>query len=128
MKYWGLAKITGFTCNIVGSVEAERVVKNRIKWEVKIRRLSVVRKGEQGKTKALLHVKVLVQKKNEEGKKEEQLRKTSFSFVICYNCRGKGCIMKSCMSAGKTMFKKSKTFEDVVYVVVQCSYSIKSFF
>ena len=35
--------------DVVGAAEAERLVKNRIKWEDKTRRVSVLRKGESGK-------------------------------------------------------------------------------
>lgn len=48
-----------------------------------------------------------IQKRKEEVRKEgEQPKKALFSFVICYNCRGKGYTMKSCTSASRAVFKK----------------------
>lgn len=49
----------------------------------------VLRKRESRKQKTTLLTKVVGQKKKEEVKKgKQQLRKTPFSFVICYNCGG----------------------------------------
>ena len=51
----------------------------------------------------------MVYKKHEEIKKREQLlRRASLLFVICYNCGGKECAIKSCMSASRKVCKKSE--------------------
>ena len=87
----------GFIFDVVSTEEAERLVKNGIKWEGKTRRVSVLRKGEMMKRKMDKKRKTLVQKRKQETKrKNQQTRKASFSFVIYYNCGGKGHTMKSC--------------------------------
>ena len=50
--------------------EAERLVKNSIKWEGKTTRVSVFRKGEKGKQKLPITKKVLVQRKKKERKRK----------------------------------------------------------
>lgn len=52
--------MTGFIFDVVGATEAERLVKNSIKWEGKIRRVLVLRKGEEGRYRPALLKKVLV--------------------------------------------------------------------
>ena len=48
-----------------------------------------------------------IKEEEERGKMgRQQLRKTPFSFVICYNYGGKGHTMKSCMSASRAVSKK----------------------
>ena len=59
-KYWGQAKVMGFICDVIGAAEAERLVKNGIKWEGKTRRVLVLRKGEDGRQKLPITKKVLV--------------------------------------------------------------------
>ena len=48
-RYWRQVKVTGCIFDMVGTAEAERLVKSRIKWEGKTRRVSVLRKGESGR-------------------------------------------------------------------------------
>lgn len=67
-KYWGQAKVTAFIFNVVGTIEVERLVKDSIKWVEKIRRVSVLRKGESGRQKPATIKKILVRTK----KKEEE--------------------------------------------------------
>ena len=106
-KYWGQAEITDFNFDVIGAAEAERLVKNRIKWKGKTRRVSVLRKGKRMEEKINSMKKTLVQKRKEEFKgKDQQLRKAPFSFVICYNCRGKGHTIKSCTIASRAVSKK----------------------
>lgn len=72
-----------------------------------MRRVLVLEKEEVGKQKTAFLPKTLVQKRKKEGKKEGQkTNKGSFSFVICYNCRGKEHSMKSYTSASRAMSKK----------------------
>ena len=52
LKYWGQSKVTGFIFDLIGVAEAERLMKQGIRWEGKARRVSVLRKGETGKPKA----------------------------------------------------------------------------
>ena len=108
LKYWGQAKVTEFIFDVVGAAEAERLVKNGIKWEGKTRRVSVLKKGEEGWQRATTIKKILVQtkRKQEEKKEVQQLRKAPFSFVICYNCGGKEHTMKSCTLASRAVSKK----------------------
>ena len=69
----------------------------------------MLRKEDSEKQKTAPLTKVIVQKKRSEVKNaEQQLRKLSLLFVICYNCRGKVHIIKSGISASRTMSKKSK--------------------
>ena len=69
--------------------------------------MSMLSKDETIKGKMNTVKKILVQKKKEEAKgKNQQTSKAPFSFVICYNCRGKGHIIKSCMSASSVVSKK----------------------
>ena len=96
-KYRGQAKVIGFIFDVVRAAEAVRLITNGIKWEGKIRRVSVLRKGESGKQMKSCLAKVLAQKKKEEVKQgRQQPRKALFSFVICDNCIGKGHSMKTC--------------------------------
>ena len=62
LKYWGESKLMGFTWDTIGAAEAERLEKNSIKSEGKIRKVSVLRKGEQGKLGTSLLTKMLVLK------------------------------------------------------------------
>ena len=101
--------MTGFMFDVVGVAEAERLGKNGIKWEGKIRRVSVLRKGEEGRQRSPSIKKTLVQtkKKEEETRKGgQQSRKAPFSLVICYNCGEKGHTMKSCTSVSMAVSKK----------------------
>ena len=83
------------------------MVWNGIQWKGKISRVSVLKKGESGMQKTAPPKKVLVQRKKEEVQKGgQQLRKASFSFVICYNCGSKAHAMKSCSSASRAVSKK----------------------
>lgn len=84
-KYWRQAKVTGFIFDVIEAAEAERLVKNGIKWEGKTRTVSVLRKGEMGKKNMAPLKKTLVQikKKEETNKGGQQPKKASFSFVIC---------------------------------------------
>ena len=109
-KYWGQANVTGFIFDVIGAAEAEGLVKNGIKWEEKTTRVSVWSKGEAGKQKMSSLKKTLVQtkKKEEVNKRGFQPKKAPYSFVICYNCGGKGHTMKSCTSASRAVFKKIK--------------------
>ena len=92
---------------MIEATEAERLAYSRIKWEGKTKRVSGMRKGNLGKQKTSPSKKVLVQKKKEEIKKGgQQPSKAPFSFVICYNCGGRGHTMKSCTSASKAVSKK----------------------
>ena len=102
--------MTGFIFDVVGAAKAERLVKEGIRWEGKIRRVSVLRKGESRKPKAttILSKKTLVQMKGKETTKRggQPSRKALFLFVVCYNCGGKGHTMKSCTSASRAVSKK----------------------
>ena len=60
--------MTAFIFDIVGADKADRLVKNGIKWEEEMRRVSVMNKGETMKRKMDTIKKTLVQKKNEEVK------------------------------------------------------------
>ena len=74
----------GYIFDVVGAAEAERLVKNGIKWEGKTRRVLVFRKGEMVKGKMDTVNKTLVQRRKKEIKgMDQQLRNASFSFVIC---------------------------------------------
>lgn len=66
MKYWGQAKVTGFIFDVIGAAEAERLLKNGIKWEGKTRKVSVWRKGETGKQNTSSLKKMLLQTKQKE--------------------------------------------------------------
>ena len=44
-KYWAQDKVIVLIFDMVGAAEAERLVKNGIKWKGKTRRVSVLRKG-----------------------------------------------------------------------------------
>lgn len=114
-KSWGQSKVTGFIFDVVGADEAERLVKNALKWEGKMRRLLVLRKSEIRKGKMDIEKKTLVQKKKGEVTEKIQLPyKASFSFVICYNCGGKGHPIKSCTSASRVVHKKIERKEELV--------------
>ena len=108
LKYWGQTKVTGFIFDVIGAAEAERLVKNGIKWEGKTKKVSVLKKGETGRNKAPPPVKTLMQikKKEEAVKGGHQQKKVPFSFVICYNCGGKEHTMKSCTLASGAVSKK----------------------
>lgn len=60
-KYWGQAKVTSFMVDVVVAKEAERLRNNRIKCEGKVRRVSVLRKGESGKQRTSPATKTLAQ-------------------------------------------------------------------
>lgn len=93
--------------DVIGGAEVERLVKNGIKWEGRIRRVSVLREWVSEKKRMTPPKKVLVQKRKEEAKKGgHQPSKVSFSFGICSNCGGKGHSMKTYTSASKAVFKK----------------------
>ena len=99
--------MTSFIIDIIGAEEAERLGKNSIKWERKTRRVSVLRQGETMKGKMDTMKKTLVQKRKEEVMgKEQQPRKATFLFVICYNCRRKRHTLKSCILASRAVSKK----------------------
>lgn len=97
--------MTGFIFNVIGTAGAQRLAKEGIRWEGKTRSVLVLLKNETLKRKLNEVKKTLVQKKREEFKGKEQPRKASFSFVICYNCRGTGHTMKSCTSESKVVSK-----------------------
>ena len=105
-KYWGQSKVIGFIFDVVSAAEVERLVREVIKWEGKTRRVSVLKKNKTLKRRLSEIKKTLVQKKKEEAKTNQELRKAPFSFVICYNCRGKRHTMKSCTSASRAVSKK----------------------
>ena len=106
-KYWGQAKVTEFMFDVIEAAEAERLVKNGIKWEGKTKRVSVLRKGELEKKKTIPPKRVIVQKRREDVKKiGQQTSKAPFSFVICYNCGKRGHIMKSYTSVSRAVSKK----------------------
>ena len=44
--FWSQSKVISFTFNVIGMAEVEKLVKNRIKMEVKTKSVSVLRKGE----------------------------------------------------------------------------------
>ena len=75
-----------------------------------MRKVSVLRKEEGGRPKTTLThpKKSLVQMKKKEmiNKGDNQPKKAPFSFVICYNCGGKGYTRKSSTSASRAVFKK----------------------
>lgn len=52
----------GFIFDVIEAAEAERLVKNGIKWEGRTRKVSVLRKGELRKQSTVPLMKKLVQK------------------------------------------------------------------